>query len=111
MWTASLAAPITASKNLLPTFLNQLSARQYDLVVRLSIKGFHHGRVELVLPVQVIFHPPQGMSGLSQEESRVENQDPASLTISSPSHHFIDEDFDRQTRFLQAQDSSPPSYD
>ncbi|KUJ10761.1 uncharacterized protein LY89DRAFT_787148 [Mollisia scopiformis] len=56
-WKATLKVPIRTIKKLLPTFLNQLSARQYAIVVQLSIKGLVHGVLELVLPLQVVYYP------------------------------------------------------
>ncbi|PMD42139.1 hypothetical protein L207DRAFT_485588 [Hyaloscypha variabilis F] len=56
-WSTKVNVPIRVMKNLLPTFLNQLSARQYAVVIRLAIKGLSHGLLELVLPLQVIYYP------------------------------------------------------
>jgi hypothetical protein len=111
VWTATLTVPINAPKSLLPTFLNQLSARQYVLVLRLGINGLYHGVIELVLPMQVIFDPLQAVPGMMHEESTVENQDPVSLSVSGPSPQSMMLDFDRQDSYLQSYDSSPPSYD
>ena len=63
-WTATLTAPITAAKSLLPTFLNRLSARQYALVLRLDIEGLPHPVLKLVIPLQVI-HCPQAIPAYS----------------------------------------------
>jgi hypothetical protein len=56
-WTTTLALPVNASKDLLPTFFNALSARQYALVLHLIIKGLHHPPIELIVPVQAIYYP------------------------------------------------------
>ncbi|CZR69697.1 uncharacterized protein PAC_19597 [Phialocephala subalpina] len=67
-WSRSLVVPMSASKALLPTFLNPLSARQYALVLKVSVEGFSHRGLELVLPLQVIYWP-DGMQDMAQEES------------------------------------------
>jgi hypothetical protein len=100
IWAANLTVPISAPKSLLPTFFNQLSARQYAIFLGLSIGGIYHGLIELILPVQVVFHPPQGGPGIIQEESRTESLEPISLS-----------DLDRQNSTFQVHDTSPPSYD
>ena len=100
IWTATSTVPISAPKSLLPTFLNQLSVRQYALVLGLSIGGLYHGLAELILPVQVVFHPPQGSPGIIHEESSTESLEPISLS-----------DLDPQNSPFQLHDTSPPSYD
>jgi hypothetical protein len=100
IWTATLTVPVSAPKSLLPTFLNQLSARQYVLVLQLRINGLYHGLIELLLPMQVVFHPPQGGPGIIHEESWTEGLEPISLS-----------DLDRQNSPFQVHDTSPPSYD
>jgi hypothetical protein len=100
IWTTNLTVPISAPKSLLPTFFNQLSARQYTLFLGLSIGGLYHGLVEFILPVQVVFHPPQERPGMIHEESRAEGLEPTSLS-----------DLYRQNSPSQVDDISPPSYD
>jgi len=100
IWSVNLTVPISAPKSLLPTFFNQLSARQYAVFLGLSVGGVYHGSIELILPVQIVFHPPQGTPGIIHEESRTESLEPMSLS-----------DLDRQNSPFQLHDTSPPSYD
>lgn len=72
-WTSTLTVPIVAIKSLLPTFFNQLSARQYAVVLKLSVKGLRHAPLELVLPLQVFNYPETGMT--SEGEGRREYRD------------------------------------
>lgn len=55
-WFTTLTTTISAAKTMLPTFNNQLSSRQYALVLRLALKGLHHKSIELVIPLQVIYY-------------------------------------------------------
>jgi hypothetical protein len=99
-WSTNIRVPIRATKTLLPTFLNQLSARQYAVVLRLSIQGISHGVIELVLPVQVIYYPALG-TRLEIEEGRNEDQDGIASSTSSLLQEFMTSDVD----------VSPPPYD
>ncbi|KAE8446852.1 hypothetical protein EG329_011629 [Mollisiaceae sp. DMI_Dod_QoI] len=65
-WSRTMVVPINASKALLPTFLNPLSARQYALVLKVGIEDLSHRDLELVLPLQVIYWP-ESMEDLPQE--------------------------------------------
>lgn len=57
IWTAVLSVPASVSKELLPTFLNMLSARQYALVIRVSVADLRTWRaLELAIPLQLIYH-------------------------------------------------------
>jgi len=100
-WTTSLKVPIRSMKKLLPTFLNQLSARQYAVVVQLSIKGLFHGILELVLPVQVIYYP--GLAEILEMPLRevTEARDQLLSPLSNLQQDFMASD----VYFL------PPSYD
>lgn len=100
-WMTSLKLPIRAIKNLLPTFLNQLSARQYAVVVRLSIKGFSHGVLELVLPLQVIYYPTMGEILEMPQGEGTAARDELLSSASRPLQEFMASDVD----------FSPPSYD
>ena len=53
-WVTTLVVPVNVSKTLTPTFLNPLSARRYSILLKLRIKGFSHGTMELELPLQVV---------------------------------------------------------
>jgi len=53
-WRSDLRIPISYFKNLLPTFLNPLSARRYSLVLQIEILGFKHSPVILEVPIQVV---------------------------------------------------------
>jgi len=54
LWRAILNVPVSYSKDLLPTFLNPLSARRYSLVFQLEIEGFRHNPMILGIPIQVV---------------------------------------------------------
>lgn len=57
LWTAEIRVPVNVSKALLPTFLNLLSARQYTVVLRVSISELPGCKgLELAIPVQLIYH-------------------------------------------------------
>lgn len=100
-WTTHLNVPIRVTKNLLPTFLNQLSARQYAVVVRFSIKGHSHRVLELILPLQVIYYPALSeMLEMPQEEGTAARDE----LLSSVS-------YSRQEFTASNVDISPPSYD
>ena len=47
--------PVNASKSLIPTFLNPLSARRYVLVIDITIEEMHHDALVLEVPVQVVW--------------------------------------------------------
>ena len=79
LWTTTLNVPVNASKNLLPTFLNPLSARQYAVVLTLTVYGFLHGVLRLVIPVQVICYPSDGTPSQAFRESETSNARSASL--------------------------------
>jgi hypothetical protein len=101
-WATTLKVPINAAKTLLPTFLNPLSARQYAVVLRLSIQELYHGVIELVLPVQVIYYPPHGTRLGIDEGERTAGQDGIFCSsLSRLPHHFMTLDVD----------VSPPPYD
>jgi hypothetical protein len=72
-WTTTLYLPVNTSKDLLPTFLNTLSARQYALVLRLMIEGLCHDTIELIVPVQVIYYPTD--TALPGIEAEIETSD------------------------------------
>jgi len=95
-----LKIPICAMKTLLPTFLNQLSARQYAVVLRLSIQGLSHKVMELVLPVQVIYYPPLGTM-LGRDEVVMEAEDENSWSASLGPQDFM----------ALGSDASLPQYD
>jgi hypothetical protein len=109
-WTTALKFPINATKTLLPTFLNPLSARQYALVLRLSIKGLYHEVIELVLPVQVIYCPLNGPRFGIDEGVRSTGQDGISSSVSGLPHHLMTLDVDVYSPF-RTHDTSPPPYD
>ena len=59
-WTVDLRVPVSVPKTLLPTFLNVLSARQYALVLRVSIAGLWQGGVlKMAIPLQLTYHNNQ----------------------------------------------------
>lgn len=90
-WMTHLNVPIRVIKNLLPTFLNQLSARQYAVVVRFSIKGHSHRVLELVLPLQVFYYPALGE--MPQEEGTAARDELLS-SVSYPQQEFTASDVD-----------------
>jgi hypothetical protein len=100
-WITNLKVPIRVIKNLLPTFLNQLSARQYAVVIRLSIKGLFHGMLELVLPLQVIYYPALGEMLEMPPGEETAARDELLSSVSHPQQEFMVSDVD----------FSPPSYD
>jgi len=102
-WKIHLDVPIKVARNLLPTFLNQLSARQYAVVVRFSIKGFSHKVLELVLPLQIICYPALSRTLESPQEEGSAARDEF-LPYSSSS-------FPRQGVTASEVNISPPSYD
>lgn len=73
-WTTTLIVPVNASKALIPTFLNPLSARRYVLVLHITVDKIHHEAIVLEVPVQVICDPSQPATlskrGASCETSR-----------------------------------------
>ena len=72
-WTTTLIVPVNASKSLVPTFLNPLSARRYVLVLHITIEEIHHDAIVLEVPVQVICdssHPATPLTRGSSETSR-----------------------------------------
>jgi hypothetical protein len=57
IWTADFKVPVSMPKTFLPTFLNLLSARQYALVLRVSIPGLRHdGALDVAIPQQLIYY-------------------------------------------------------
>lgn len=100
-WMTNLNVPIRVMKNLLPTFLNQLSARQYAVVVRFSIKGLSHRLLELVLPLQVIYYPALGEMLEAPQEEGTTARDELLSSVSHLQQEFMDSEVD----------FSPPSYD
>ena len=67
-WTTTLCLPVNTSNDLLPPFLNALSARQYVPVLRLMIEGLCHDTIELIVPIQVIYYPANtAMPGMEAE--------------------------------------------
>ena len=109
-WTTALKVPINATKTLLPTFLNPLSARQYALVLRLRIKGLYHGVIELVLPVQVIYCPLSNPSIEIDDGGRIESQDEISSSVFLLPPRFMTQDVDSYNSSGRY-DTSPPPYD
>jgi hypothetical protein len=110
-WTTTLLLPINASKTLLPTFLNALSARQYALVLRLMIEGLHHATIELIVPTQVIYYPAD--ADLPAQEAELETSDWDS-DLSSMSRLLIQSMILRDDNDLDSareQSFSPPPYD
>lgn len=110
-WTTTLSLPVNTSKDLLPTFLNALSARQYALVLRLMIEGLYHDTIELIVPVQVIYYPAD--TTLPGIEAGIETGD-QDYSLSSMGHLSIqsmilhdDGDLDP----LREQGISLPPYD
>ena len=54
-WSARLSIGISSAQtSLLPTFLNQLSARRYAILLRIKVKEMFSCPLQLVLPLQVI---------------------------------------------------------
>jgi hypothetical protein len=109
-WMATLTVPVSTTKNLLPTFLNVLSARRYALVLRLSIKELRHGILELVLPVQLIYDPLRDTGSGESEGQGDESQNNISPSMSRLPYYFTTPGVDVETP-LQMQGSSPPAYD
>lgn len=57
LWTADIRVPVSVSKALLPTFLNLLSARQYAVVLRVSISELPSWKeLALAIPLQLVYH-------------------------------------------------------
>lgn len=109
LWTTTLILPVNASKSLLPTFLNPLSARQYALVLRLSIEGLYHEALELVLPLQVIYYPAEGvLVGLEEEGSTNEEGVFSGVQISD---QFTPLSTGPGPSLLRVRNISPPPYD
>lgn len=56
-WKATLPTCIIIpqSCSLLPSFLNQLSARRYNLVLHIQVIGMWHRTIKLVLPLQLVY--------------------------------------------------------
>lgn len=109
-WMAALMVPINATKMLLPTFLNPLSARQYALVLGLSVKELYHEAIELILPVQVICYPPNVPGFGIDDGERSESQDGVSASLSPFPHNFMTLEVGVHSLF-QTYDASPPPYD
>ena len=61
--------PVTASKSLIPTFFNPLSARRYVLVLHIAIDEIHHDDIILEIPVQIIFDYSQPTAHLKRAPS------------------------------------------
>jgi hypothetical protein len=75
LWTAELRVPVSASKKLLPTFLNLLSARQYAFELRVSRADLRNWRaLEVAIPLQLICHD-QDKSLAEEENSAFSGQD------------------------------------
>jgi hypothetical protein len=110
-WATTLILPVNAPKNLLPTFLNPLSARQYALVLQLMIEGLHHGVIELVVPVQVIYYPAEAVSPAIEAETDASGQDCDLLSMGrfSIQSMILDDDGDHDQ--FRGQVFSPPPYD
>jgi hypothetical protein len=77
-----LNVPVNASKNSLPTFLNPLSARQYAVALKLTIEGLLHGVKRLVIPIQVIYYPLEGIPSQTSRESEASNPSSTALSVS-----------------------------
>jgi len=79
-WLATLDVPVNISKSLSPTFLNVLSAQRYAVLLRISIQNLHHGVLELIIPVQLIYSPPDGaFEMLGANVSSIENDENSCL--------------------------------
>jgi len=110
-WTTTLLLPINASKTLLPTFLNELSARQYALVLRLTIEGLRHATIELIVPIQVIYYPADvDLPSIETEfEATDRDCDLSSMGRLSIQSMILHDDNDLDP--VQEQSFSPPPYD
>ena len=60
-WTATLTVPVNASKALVPTYLNRLSARRYVLVLHVGFANLHHDPLVLEVPIQIIYDQSQSI--------------------------------------------------
>jgi hypothetical protein len=107
-WMATLTVPVNATKTLLPTFLNVLSARRYALVIRLRIKELQHGTLELVLPVQLIYDPLNHTTFGAGEGQENESQNDISSSVSGGPYPTSGVDVES---LMRMEDSSPPPYD
>jgi hypothetical protein len=110
-WMTTLVLPVNASKDLLPTFLNCLSARQYALVVRLMIEGLHHGAIELVIPVQVIYCPAEAASPAVDAEIEPRDQDCGLSSMGRLAIQSVILSDDGDLDQFQERSFSPPPYD
>ncbi len=110
-WTSTLVLPVNTSKNLLPTFFNTLSARQYALVLRLTIEGLYHAEMELIVPIQVIYFPAVAVLPAMPVELEASHQDcdPSSMSGLSIQAMILHDDGDLDS--AQEQSLSPPPYD
>lgn len=92
LWTAELRVPVSVSKKLLPTFLNLLSARQYALVLRVSIAElWNWSGLEVAIPLQLICH---GQGKLMEEDNfELEGQNDSGCVFSEqclpPSYRLL----------------------
>ena len=73
-WTTTLMVPVNASKSLIPTFLNPLSARRYVLVMDITIEEMHHDALVLEVPVQVVWDscPPATRFDMGSNEASID---------------------------------------
>ena len=99
---------------MLPTFANPLSARQYAIVLQISVKGLHPNIMELVLPIQVIYYPIH-LSRLVVDEGMVgEDQSEFSSTILGSRQDFqLQGNLEHRLpqRNESSYDETPPPYD
>ena len=113
-WETILKVPINTRKTLLPTFANPLSARQYAIVLQISIKGLHPNIMELVLPIQVIYYPIH-LSRLALDEGMAgEDQNELSSTILGSRQDFRllgNQERQLPQRNEPPYDETPPPYD
>jgi hypothetical protein len=57
LWDANIGFPISAPKNLSPTFLSSLTTRRYALRIIIRVVNMHHAAFELQLPLQIVHEP------------------------------------------------------
>ena len=110
-WTTTLVLPVNASKDLLPTFLNALSARQYALVLRLMIEGLYHATIELIVPIQVIYYPADAVLPAIEAEIETSDQDCNLLAMGRLAIQSAILHDDGDLGPARKQSFSPPPYD
>jgi hypothetical protein len=113
-WKTILKVPINTRKTLLPTFANPLSARQYAIVLQISIKGLHPNIMELILPIQVIYYPIHLSRSALDEGMISEDQNELSSTILGSRQDFRllgNQERPLPQRSQSPYDETPPPYD